>query len=228
MFLCIRNECWLEFGANKVQRNEYSCRHGLFGENIYLRSSYATFINWAINKKYTCVHCLHTQGLLLPQLLDGHVLLAVLLHHLVTRISFKKAVWRQQSSIWWWNLTWHLDTGGWKCVLTKDARCKPSPRPSQSPPGLRELSFLWERTCRPLCKHPEDNHNTVECVCVIKLLLFKVTKRWTDLHFSARSSRHQLCDFPQVNATSEIHFPGVDLKNVQTSLQWRTSIILLD
>lgn len=32
-----------------------------------------------------CIVCENTQGLLLPQLLDRHVLLAVFLHHLVKR-----------------------------------------------------------------------------------------------------------------------------------------------
>lgn len=55
-----------------------------FGETIYFRS-YATIINWTINKRkniHVWIVCRKTQGLLLPQLLDRHVLLAVFLHHL--------------------------------------------------------------------------------------------------------------------------------------------------
>lgn len=38
------------------------------------------------------------------------------------------------------------------------------------------------------------------------------------LDLSARSSRHQLSNLPQINATSQVHLPGVDLQNVQTGL----------
>lgn len=54
----------------------------LFGETIYSRM---TIINQSINKRkiYICLHCAHEYTRpLLPQLLDGHVLLAVFLHHL--------------------------------------------------------------------------------------------------------------------------------------------------
>lgn len=38
------------------------------------------------------------------------------------------------------------------------------------------------------------------------------------LNLSTRRSRHQLRNLPQINAASQVHLPGVDLKNVQTSL----------
>lgn len=38
------------------------------------------------------------------------------------------------------------------------------------------------------------------------------------LNLGTRRSRHQLRNLPQINAASQVHLPGVDLKNVQTSL----------
>lgn len=46
------------------------------------------------------------------------------------------------------------------------------------------------------------------------------------LNLSTRSSRHQLSNLPQINATSQVHLPGVDLQNVQTGLFTQTEICL--
>lgn len=171
--------------------------------------SYATFINWAINKKYTCVHCLHTQGLLLPQLLDGHVFLAVLLHHLVTRTGqsikrqfegFDLTVWNHWLDMW-------LNKSVMQTFATAISKS------SWVTWTLRSLRAYMPASVQTPCKQPRHSW-----VCWLNSLLFKLWKRLTDLHFSTRSSRHQLCNLPQVNATSEIHFPGVDLQNIQTSL----------
>lgn len=46
------------------------------------------------------------------------------------------------------------------------------------------------------------------------------------LNLSARSSGHQLSNLPQINATSQVHLPGVDLQNVQTGLFMQMEICL--
>lgn len=46
------------------------------------------------------------------------------------------------------------------------------------------------------------------------------------LNLSTRSSRHQLSNLPQINATGQVHLPGVDLQNVQTGLFMQTEICL--
>lgn len=60
---------------------------------------------------------------------------------------------------------------------------------------------------------------------------------WNDVHveyaadshlnLSTRSSRHQLSNLPQINATCQVHLPGVDLQNVQTGLFMQINMLRL-
>ena len=51
-------------------------------------------------------------------------------------------------------------------------------------------------------------------------ILPQFTCYWANSHLnlSTRGSRHQLCYLPQIDASSQIHFSGVDLQDVQTGL----------
>lgn len=70
-----------------------------------------------------------------------------------------------------------------------------------------------------LCAHTLRNTPAIpsECLCVWKNVQVEYAAD-SHLNLSTRSSRHQLSYLPQINATSQVHLPGVDLQNVQTGL----------
>lgn len=78
-----------------------------------------------------------------------------------------------------------------------------------------------------LCAHALKNTPGIpsECLSVLNDTHVEYAAD-SHLNLSTRSSRHQLSNLPQINATSQVHLPGVDLQNVQTGLFTHMKICL--
>lgn len=113
------------------------------------------------------------------------------------------------------------------CTIDSIVFHLPLLQPSQSPLGWRELSFLSEHTCQPLCKHPERTRNkdikvswtsffkcsrwhcgatlSLQHPLLLSLLICKVaTKFWN----SASTKWNKHCHFT-LTLTSAPEAPGI-------------------
>lgn len=89
---------------------------------------------------------------------------------------------------------------------------------------LVDMNSPFSQSIHPcLCANTLKNKDTRQLKTDLLYITFihpasTIQRTNSHLNFSTRGSRHQLCNLPQINATRQVHLPGVDLQDVQTGL----------